>query len=111
MKKCQSNWILRSAHARDLFRGHEPEVEGSSRRYQDCVGFSDSLVLPQQVKTRSGGYLDHGGEGIWVKELFCGLPVIHTDQSSWFGTHVICGSADYTKIYKLCVSITFIRFS
>ena len=23
----------------------------------DCVGFSDSLVLPEQVKTHSGGYL------------------------------------------------------
>ena len=31
---------------------------------KDCVGFSDSLVLQQQVKTRSGGYLGHDGEGI-----------------------------------------------
>ena len=34
-----------------------------------CVGFSDSLVVPQQVKTRSRGYLDHGGEGIGGKEF------------------------------------------
>ena len=27
------------------------------RNLKDCVGFSDSLVLPQQVKTRSGGIL------------------------------------------------------
>ena len=27
------------------------------------------VVLPQQVKTRSGGYLDHGGEGIGGKEF------------------------------------------
>ena len=26
----------------------------------DCVGFSDSLVLPQQVKTPSGSYHAHG---------------------------------------------------
>ena len=31
---------------------------------KDCVGFSDSLILPQQVKTYSGGYLAHGVEGI-----------------------------------------------
>jgi hypothetical protein len=33
---------------------------------KDCVGFSDSLVLQQQVglKTRGWGYLGHGGEGI-----------------------------------------------
>ena len=30
----------------------------------DHVGFSDSLVLPQQVKTRSGVYLAHGRKGI-----------------------------------------------
>ena len=30
----------------------------------DCVGFSDSLVIPQQVKTRSGVYLTHGEIGI-----------------------------------------------
>ena len=34
---------------------------------KDCVGFSDSLVLPQQIKARSGGYLGHGGEGIGGK--------------------------------------------
>ena len=28
------------------------------------VGFSDSRVPPQQVKTRSASYLTHGGEGI-----------------------------------------------
>ena len=37
---------------------------------KDCVGFSDSLVLQQQVKTRSGSYLGHGGEGIEGKELW-----------------------------------------
>ena len=37
---------------------------------KDCaVGFSDSLVLPQQVKTRSAGYLGHGGEGIGGKKF------------------------------------------
>ena len=30
----------------------------------DCVGFSDSLVLQKKVKTCSEGYLGHGGEGI-----------------------------------------------
>ena len=34
---------------------------------KDCVGLFDSLVLPQQVKTRRGGYLGHGGEGIGGK--------------------------------------------
>ena len=29
---------------------------------KDRVGFSDSRVLPQQVKTRIVGYLGHGGE-------------------------------------------------
>ena len=37
---------------------------------KDCVWFSDSLVLQQLVKTRSEGYLGHGGEGIGVKELW-----------------------------------------
>ena len=37
---------------------------------KDCVRFSDSLVLQQHVKTRSEGYLGHGGEGIGVKELW-----------------------------------------
>ena len=32
--------------------------------HKDRVRFSDSLVLRQQVKTRSVGYLSHGGEGI-----------------------------------------------
>ena len=34
------------------------------------TAFSDFLVLPHQVKTRSGGYLGHGGEGIGGKERF-----------------------------------------
>ena len=33
------------------------------------TAFSDFLVLPHQVKTRSGGYLGHGGEGIGGKEF------------------------------------------
>ena len=37
---------------------------------KDCVWLSDSLVIPHQVKTRSGGYLGHGREGIGVKELW-----------------------------------------
>ena len=37
---------------------------------KDCVRFSDSLVLQQLVKTRTEGYLGHGGEGIGVKELW-----------------------------------------
>ena len=31
---------------------------------KDCVGFSNSLVLQQQVKTHIGGYLGHGDDGI-----------------------------------------------
>ena len=38
---------------------------------KDCVRFSDSRELSQQVKTRSGGYLVRGGEGIRGKELWC----------------------------------------
>ena len=37
--------------------------------FKDCVWFSYSLVLPQ-VKTHSGGYLGHCGEGIGGKELY-----------------------------------------
>ena len=36
---------------------------------KDCVRFSDSLVLQQLVKTRSEGYLGHGGEGIGVRNF------------------------------------------
>ena len=35
---------------------------------KDCIRLSDPLVLPQQVRTHSGGYLGHGGEGIGGKE-------------------------------------------
>ena len=37
------------------------------------------LVLPQQVKTRSWGYLGHGGEGIGGKEPWLWLSEVQTE--------------------------------
>ena len=45
---------------------------------KDCVGFSDSGTSTTKTR-RSGGYLGHGGEGIWGKELWLGLSEVQIE--------------------------------
>ena len=43
-----------------------------------AVRFYDSLVLPRQVTTRSGGYLGHGGEGMYGR--FCKFNIDYSSK-------------------------------
>ena len=82
---------------------------------KDCVGFSDSLVLPQQAKTRSGGYLGHGGEGIGGRNLgFDSQKSRLNRDMEEKGIVAVCGLrrsvSPYQRILSACVVDNIIYF-
>ena len=77
-----SIYLFRRVYDHYSFNAPRPELMGifsDIQNLKDCVGFSDSLVLLQQVMTRSGGYLDNGGEGIWGEELWLWLSEVQIE--------------------------------